>query len=294
MKATCFAAALAVGILSAAPTADAYVESRTSTGTALAWRQACRDLRIAGSDHGEIDRTELTTSLTRAFAAWRGPFSSCTRFDAQVSSTAASASDVAYDGENVVVVRDAAFCRDPLNAGRDVCAAPHAAAVTTLFFIDKPGDPRDGEILDVDIAVNGIDFTYGSEPGQIDLDSVLTHEVGHYLGLAHTCYTDRANEPPPASNGTLTPYCYPLSQLDTTVKDATMFNFIKPGETNKRAPSQDEWHGICAMYSEHPGGCDPSVTPQGCGGCTAGSGVGAAGILMLFSLAPFFLSRRRS
>ncbi len=278
---------------SAMPSADAYVQNRTSTGTALAWGKACRNIRLAGEAHDTIDHATLSAALDRSLMAWRASTSSCARLDAQLDRSEAAATDVAYDGENVILWRDAAFCAEAANADRDVCAAPQAAAVTTLFFIDKPGDPRDGEILDVDIALNGIDFTFGTREGELDLESVLSHEIGHYLGLGHVCHTDRASDPLPAGDGTVTPHCYPLVQLDRGLKQATMFNFIEPGETLKRDPEEDEWRGVCAIYSQHDGDCDPAIRPTGCGGCMSGPGAGAASILVIFAMAPILLSRRR-
>lgn len=286
------AIAAVVTVAGIAATAGAYVQNRTSTGAELEWRAACRDLRVAGQPHATIDHAELAAALDRSLEAWRAPTSSCTLLEARRAPGTAGASDVAYDGENVVLWRDAAFCADPANAGRDVCGAPQAAAVTTLFFIDKPGDPRDGEILDIDIAINGIDFTFGDGAGDVDLESVLTHELGHYLGLGHVCHTDRGSDPPPAGDGTTVPFCYPLAELEPALKEATMYNFIEPGETIKRDPQEDEWRGVCSIYSEHPGSCDPDVGPGGCG-CTSGSGFGAGAILVLLALSTTLFSRRR-
>lgn len=62
--------------------------------------------------------------------------------------------------------------------------ASDTLALTTLIF-----DPESGEIFDADIEVNTFQnqMTTG-DVGQhdVDLHSVLTHEVGHFLGLSHS------------------------------------------------------------------------------------------------------------
>src|SRR5262249_11137694 len=56
-------------------------------------------------------------------------------------------------------------------------------AITTDTF-----DADSGEIYDVDMAVNSTDYKFSTNgaPDTMDLLSVLTHETGHFLGLAHS------------------------------------------------------------------------------------------------------------
>jgi hypothetical protein len=58
-------------------------------------------------------------------------------------------------------------------------------ALTTVSF-----DTVTGEIFDADMEINSAnyDFSVGDSilPGQIDLQTVVTHEAGHFLGLAHS------------------------------------------------------------------------------------------------------------
>jgi hypothetical protein len=83
-----------------------------------------------------------------------------------------------------------------------------------------------GEIFDADIIFNpGIDFSLSSTvpAGQYDFESVLTHELGHLLGLDHSA-----------------------------MLNATMFPRIGAGVSTARVISDDDKAGLRAIY--------PSVT----------------------------------
>jgi hypothetical protein len=73
--------------------------------------------------------------------------------------------------------------------------------------------------------------------GAYDFDSIITHECGHFLGMAHTG-DDRA----------------------------TMYASYTQGSTYKRILTSDDVSGLCSIYL--PGGeraVDPSATPDGSG-----------------------------
>lgn len=63
---------------------------------------------------------------------------------------------------------------------------PEAIAVTRNFFVGCES-PYAGTILDSDILINGVNhsFTVGASPGAHDIQNILTHEIGHFLGLGH-------------------------------------------------------------------------------------------------------------
>lgn len=89
-------------------------------------------------------------------------------------------------------------------------------ARTTLSF-----DPASGAILDADIEVNARDFALGlgSEPEGANLGAVLTHETGHFLGLAHS-----------------------------SVPGATMHGDYALDDLGVRTLADDDRAGICAIY----------------------------------------------
>jgi hypothetical protein len=64
-------------------------------------------------------------------------------------------------------------------------AAIETLALTTVFF-----DPKSGEIYDANVEINTDTNTFvvvkSESPDVYDLNAVLTHELGHFLGLSHS------------------------------------------------------------------------------------------------------------
>jgi hypothetical protein len=109
--------------------------------------------------------------------------------------------------------------------------AADAYAVTTVWF-----GTSSGEIRDVDVEVNGtrtdIDW---SEPREgVDLPSVLTHEVGHFLGLAHS-----PDDP-----------------------SAVMRREFRPGLDDLRELRADDVAGICSVYPPDSAASSSSCAPR--------------------------------
>ncbi len=102
-----------------------------------------------------------------------------------------------------------------------------AIAVTTVKF-----SPTTGEIYDADVELNSeIDeFTTGLINVDWDLPSVVLHEAGHFLGMAH-------------------------STVDTAVMAPTLNEFQM-----KRTLTSDDMQGICAIYP--PGQLNPQCDPE--------------------------------
>jgi hypothetical protein len=154
-------------------------------------------------------------------------------------------------------------------------------AKTTVSY-----DVATGEILDADIEFNHAynEFTYGDDTSSIayDLQSIMTHEIGHFIGLDHS-----------------------------DLSFATMSANYRKGEIDQRSLEEDDIAGLCAVYP--PGldlRCEP--TPKGgfskvcaeeldgdCGACRVGVGTPAGqqkqrGIWSeLLIVATLLLGRRR-
>jgi hypothetical protein len=169
-----------------------------------------------------------------------------------------------YGGNaNIIIFRDEGF--DP--------SAMNQLAITTVTF-----NVNTGEIYDADIEVDSAKPISTSTPVpalQFDLQSILTHEIGHFLGLAHSNM--------PCSGG---PEC------------ATMDATYRTGSDDFRSLEPDDIAGICEVYPPNrqaiDNGCQPRhgfsgecgvAKHKGCcttapGGASTGGGEAAFALLL--------------
>ena len=195
------------------------------------------------------------------------------------------------------------------------CYDSSALAITTVFQLKNSG-----EILDADIEVNGVHFTWGDfvgHPDQIsysthDFQGAITHELGHVLGLEHTCYipryyTDGTPVPRPVDNtGAPIPNCG--SENPPAIADATMYVSVSSPETEigLRTLAADDMQGACEIYPYSPNyvcgtpsSTGTDINPfggaggKGGGGCSFGPRPGTASIAGALGLAALALIVRR-
>ncbi len=247
----------------------------------LAWRRRCTSFGVSEA----LPPQSLTTAQVQEVL--RASFLTWTTADCGGASTGLSA-DVLLDTN---LCTEAAHHRGGPNTHAIVFVqsgwsaerghASNAYAVTYVWH-----DTDTGEILDADIEVNESSRRYalcpelgGCTDGTVDLQNVLTHELGHYFGLAHT----------------------PDDSL------ATMDSVAPPGEIIKRTLATDDITGICTMYPPGvlPAACDPtprggqdlSCAPGGSCGCMAPghptSSRSSVGLLLLAALGLLSRFRRR-
>ena len=252
-------AALMVSTLSSS-SASAFVRSRTSTGTPVFWASGCVFVTPDSGGTADLPGDMVTATIQKSLANWQTPTASCSYL--KLTLETAVALEAHYDGINTVKFRSDRWCHPDDTMSHDQCYSPNAAAITTAYFIDKAGDKNDGELLDADIELNDINFTFeilnpsATAPragtSVADLENTLTHELGHLQGLDHTCADaatpanetdDTGNAPPPCDN---------LDSLSADarmkIETATMYNSAVPGDTSKRSIETDDKNGICAIY----------------------------------------------
>lgn len=142
------------------------------------------DVQKDGSKRQDISYDQLHTVVTNAFQRWvdvvceDGNHPSIVLADFGPVSCNKPEYNKAQPNQNVITFHDAQWPYK--NTGAETLA------LTTVFF-----NPETGEIYDANIELNSFDanFVLGdadADSQHDDLNAVLTHEIGHFLGLSHS------------------------------------------------------------------------------------------------------------
>jgi len=202
--------------------AGAFVRTKTSDGTAIAWDRRCIPwhLNQRGSQDLTFDAARL--AVTRSFETWQSEECSDMELTAQ-GKTNLEVVGFALEARNLNLV-----------LWREDGAWPHSSAIiglTTVTFCERAEGSLctyTGRILDADIELNGDAFTFSTSlvPGRVryDVQNTVTHEIGHLLGFEHTPSVE-----------------------------ATMYASAPAGETRKATLAQDDIDALCTTY--------PDLTP---------------------------------
>jgi hypothetical protein len=248
-----------------------YVRTINSHQAPLYWSSGC--VFIAYDDRGtsHIAGDQEFAVMDAVFAQWRQSTQSCSYLTFEL--TGREPLEVGFDVKNVIKFYDTGWSH-----------GGNIAGLTTLHFVNDPNSDRNGEILDADIELNGVDFaisvdgvTLGSPLRCLsDLANTLTHEVGHLMGLEHTCRT--FDDPARLDHeGSAVPLCNG-GDVTEAIREATMYNNQDCGETKKATPEADDIAGVCAIYPlpAAPGECRPAQLKRKRGCAIAAGAAGAA------------------
>jgi hypothetical protein len=268
---TASGALVVVAFAVASSPAAAYVRTTTeSSGVAVQWNEKCVVVTVDERGSKDISLTDVTTTLGRAIQNWATRTIKCGGLSLSLTRPS-KVLDVAADGLPAVIFRNDEWKR-PGHAPHD----PSAIGLTTVMYVNTPGIAGDGTILDADIELNNVNYTFTIDPTNAtaragtqlaDLENTLTHELGHVQGLAHTCWDHVTPTAPLDNNGDPIPDCNDPN-LPLGITDTTMFPYATmPGETSKRQLSPDDVSGVCEVYQPLAGklGCYPEID----GGCSA-------------------------
>ncbi len=148
-------------------------------------------------------------AIDLAFQSWRNPGNVTLDF---VPMGCTSVNTNRNDGINTIALVKSGWAFDT-----------SAIAVTRNFYISG-NSGKAGLIVDTDILLNGVNYVFSSrgEPSAHDIQNIVTHEVGHFVGLGH--------------------------EVDPKDTEATMFASASVGETKKRDLASNDLEGLFAAY----------------------------------------------
>ncbi len=296
------AAALVAGILALGfpSSANAYVRYTSSNGMTFKWGPSC--IFITSYESNLLDMMpadEIAAATQGAAAAWSTPQETCTYLNIMITASDAPPPRAVNDHRNVLIFRNVSWC--DLQADGTCAAAlgpyePAALAVTSVI-----ANRDTGQIRDADIEFNTLHHRWAdlglhpellaADPGLQDLQNALTHEMGHLIGLDHTCFSASVTAHPKTNTGDPAPDC---NDVGSDVTGTTMFPSANPGDVGKRTLAEDDRLALCEIYpaASDPMACSPPSDDTGCN-CSV-TAPATSGIATLGLLAFAGLRRRRS
>jgi MYXO-CTERM domain-containing protein len=280
----------------------------TKAGRYLYWESGCVYVTVDEPGTTAISGDGELAVIDASLNTWNTSTASCSYF--QLINAGRKPLEVGRDKVNLIKFRDTTWARP---ATGDDPAREHnvnAAGITTVIYIDDDSSDRDGAILDADVELNGVTFAIsvnGESNGRgikSDLQNTLTHELGHLLGLEHTCRLDPREPERFDDKGNNVPLCSSVpagivpTPAERAIMDATMYPTQGPDETSKSTLSEDDIAAICAVYptADDPGTCDEVGVTTGAGCCSA-SGTGDrpdVGFLLAGATLLFVMRRRKT
>ena len=249
-----------------------FVQTTNERNVPLHWQHQCVFITYDVDGTTDIEGDLEFQVMDSVFQTWRDSTADCSYQTFEMNGRQEVV--VAEDRQNVVTFREDEW--GPVGCTEDpslLCYNPNAAGITTVLFINSAGEERSGEILGADIEMNAVDFSVSHQgltngPPELclaDLANTLTHEVGHLLGLDHTCVPfdftpglDPDGQPRPwpvDSQGLEVPICGPGNP--EYIRESTMNAFQACGETSKATPEADDIDAVCWVYWQpaDPGEC---------------------------------------
>lgn len=185
------------------------------TGAKLFWPSSCVSYAVNRLGTESLDPTDTRDVIRKCFQSWSdvpcpdGGNASMTFQERDPVSCKKSEYNKAGPNLNVVLFQDADWKYRGIDG---------TLAKTSVTFNEVTGEIYDADI-EVNAAFNEVTITDEPRKVQYDLQSILTHEVGHFIGIAHS-----------------------------SDQNAVMFASYNPGSTSLRRLSPDDVQAVCAAY----------------------------------------------
>ncbi len=213
-----------------------------SEGKPLFWPTSCIEFHMNRDGTQFLDITESRTAIMKSFRSWSavdcGNGKTASMTFVALEDIACKRAEYNRTGKNVNVI----LFQDNDWKYRGIDG--------TLAKTNATFDTETGEIFDADIEINTAfnKVTTSDEAGKIqfDLQAILTHEVGHFLGIGHSAE-----------------------------ERATMFPSYSPGTVAIRQLSTDDKAAVCAAYPPN-NGVKCNQEPRGGYSATCDDTTGAA------------------
>ena len=279
----------ALAVLSTTIDADAFCRSTTcrstkdkecetdgegcpTDGAKLFWPTSCISYatnRLGTADHDPADTRAI---IRKTFQAWSdvdcpdGTVAAMTFQEREPVSCKKSQYNKTGPNVNVVLFQDSNWRYRGIDG---------TLAKTSVTYNDQTGEILDADI-EVNTANNNVTITDDPATVEYDLQAILTHEVGHFIGIAHS--------PDPA---------------------AVMFASYAPGSTSQRELHPDDVAAVCAIYpadrgvacnteprNGFSGTCD-DPEPKGLCSLQPGNASASFGVVAIFIGSGFLAARAR-
>ena len=189
----------------------------STTGAKLFWPSSCITYATNKLGSEALDPEETRAVIRKTFEAWSdvacpdGTTAAMTFQERDPVTCKRSEYNKTERNVNVVLFQDAKWNYRGIDG---------TLAKTSVTYNDVTGEIYDADI-EVNTAYNEVTITDDAAKIEYDLQAILTHEVGHFIGIAHS--------PDPS---------------------AVMFASYSPGSTSQRKLHPDDIDAVCGTYPD--------------------------------------------